>query len=226
MASLLYKNTGIDMTLALVGEKIDRNHFTGEKVENSTFFNCDFSGADLSGTEFIGCQFYDRESQKGCNFSRAMLRDAIFKSCDLSMADFRNVSALGIEIRHCRAQGADFRGASFMNMITTRTWFCSAYITNTNLSYANFSKVVLEKCELWENRWMGTQVLGATFSGSDLSGGEFSTFDWRAANFTHCDLTNSELGDLDIRGVDLQGVKLDNYQASLLMERLGIAVIG
>ncbi|ENN5315137.1 fluoroquinolone resistance protein, partial [Escherichia coli] len=26
--------------------------------------------------------------------------------------------------------------------------------------------------------------------------------------------------------VDLQGVKLDSYQASLLMERLGIAVIG
>ncbi|HCN6743843.1 TPA: Qnr family pentapeptide repeat protein, partial [Escherichia coli] len=170
------------MTLALVGEKIDRNRFTGEKVENSTFFNCDFSGADLSGTEFIGCQFYDRESQKGCNFSRANLKDAIFKSCDLSMADFRNINALGIEIRHCRAQGSDFRGASFMNMITTRTWFCSAYITNTNLSYANFSKVVLEKCELWENRWMGTQVLGATFSGSDLSGGEFSSFDWRAAN--------------------------------------------
>ncbi len=137
------------MTLALVGEKIDRNRFTGEKVENSTFFNCDFSGADLSGTEFIGCQFYDRESQKGCNFSRANLKDAIFKSCDLSMADFRNINALGIEIRHCRAQGSDFRGASFMNMITTRTWFCSAYITNTNLSYANFSKVVLEKCELW-----------------------------------------------------------------------------
>ena len=43
---------------------------------------------------------------------------------------------------------------------------------------------------------------------------------------SHCDLTNSELGDLDIRGVDLQGVKLDNHQASLLMERLGIAVIG
>ena len=84
------------MALALVGEKIDRNRFTGEKIENSTFFNCDFSGADLSGTEFIGCQFYDRESQKGCNFSRAMLKDAIFKSCDLSMADFRNASALGI----------------------------------------------------------------------------------------------------------------------------------
>ncbi|EPT5055500.1 fluoroquinolone resistance protein, partial [Klebsiella pneumoniae] len=27
------------MALALVGEKIDRNRFTGEKIENSTFFN-------------------------------------------------------------------------------------------------------------------------------------------------------------------------------------------
>ncbi|RJK73841.1 fluoroquinolone resistance protein, partial [Klebsiella pneumoniae] len=98
------------------------------------------------------------------------------------------------------------RGASFMNMITTRTWFCSAYITNTNLSYANFSKVVLEKCELWENRWMGTQVLGATFSGQISPA---ASFDFRLASskLTHCDLTNSELGDLDIRGVDLQGVK-------------------
>ncbi|MHB7623071.1 hypothetical protein ACYCMW_26875, partial [Klebsiella pneumoniae] len=26
------------MALALVGEKIDRNRFTGEKIENSTFF--------------------------------------------------------------------------------------------------------------------------------------------------------------------------------------------
>ncbi|MOA35161.1 Pentapeptide repeats (8 copies) [compost metagenome] len=113
-----------------------------------------------------------------------------------------------------------------MNMITPRTWFCSAYITKSNLSYANFSKVVLEKCELWENRWNSAQILGATFSGSDLSGGEFASFDWRAANFTHCDLTNSELGELDLRGTDLQGVKLDSYQVFQMMERLGIAVIG
>ena len=78
-----------------------------------------------------------------------------------------------------------------MNMITSRTWFCSAYITKSNLSYANFAKVVLEKCELWENRWHGAQVLGASFSGSDLSGGEFSGFDWRAADVTQCDLSNA-----------------------------------
>ncbi len=153
-----------------------------------------------------------------------MLKDAIFKSCDLSMADFRNSSALGIEIRHCRAQGADFRGASFMNMITTH-WFCSAYITNTNLSYANFSKVVLEKCELWENRWIGAGT------GRDVQWFRSlrrRVFDFRLASSKLHTLRSDQfgLGDLDIRGVDLQGVKLDNYRASLLMERLGIAVIG
>ncbi|ERT11478.1 Qnr family pentapeptide repeat protein [Photorhabdus temperata] len=212
-------------TLILCDEKIGRNRFTGEVIENGKFLNCDFSGADLSETQFIGCQFYDQESQMGCNFSRAVLKDASFKSCDLSMANFGNANAFGIEIKECRAQGSDFRGTSFMNMISSRVWFCSAYITKSNLSYANFSKVILEKCELWENRWNGANILGANFSGSDLSGGEFAAFDWRAANFTHCNLTNSMLGELDIRSIDLEGVRIDTYQASELMERLGIVVM-
>lgn len=215
------------MTTPLVyrNEKFTPHQFTGSVVENSLFINCDFSGCDLSDTCFIHCQFYDRESEQGCNFSRATLRDASFKHCDISMNNFRFVNALGIEISECRAQGADFRDASFMNMITTKSWFCSAFITKTNLSYANFSKVVLEKCELWENRWVGTNVLGATFSGSDLSGGEFSAFDWRSADFTHCDLTRSITSDLDLRSTGLEGVKLDSAQVSILVERLGIMVV-
>lgn len=206
-------------------EKFISRHFTGSVVENTRFINCDFSGCDLTDTRFLHCQFYDRESEQGCNFSRAILKDASFKHCDISMNNFRSIDALGMEISECRAQGADFRGASFMNMITTKSWFCSAFITKTNLSYANFSKVVLEKCELWENRWVGTNVLGASLSGSDLSGGEFSAFDWRSADFTHCDLTRSITSDLDLRNTDLEGVKLDSAQVSILVERLGIMVV-
>jgi fluoroquinolone resistance protein len=141
------------------------------------------------------------------------------------MADFRHASALGIEIRDCRVQGADFRDASFMNMITTRSWFCSASISGSNLSYANFSRVILEKCELQNNRWVGVVASGATFSGSDLSGGEFASFDWNTVNVTQCDLTGAELGELDLRSMNLEGVKLDRFQASQLMARLGISVI-
>lgn len=206
-------------------ERFTADQFTGCIVENARFINCDFSGCDLKESRFLHCQFYDRESEQGCNFSRATLKDASFKHCDLSMNNFRSVSALGIEISECRAQGTDFRGASFMNMITTKSWFCRAFITKTNLSYANFSKVVLEKCELWENRWVGTSVQGAIFSGSDLSGGEFNSFDWRSADFTHCDLTRSVTSELDLRSTDLEGVKLDSAQVSIMVERLGVIVV-
>ncbi|WP_339058382.1 Qnr family pentapeptide repeat protein [Candidatus Regiella endosymbiont of Tuberolachnus salignus] len=206
-------------------EKFDTDHFTGNVVKNCKFINCDFSGNDLTDTQFWECQFYDQENQIGCNFNCATLKDASFKNCDLMMNNFKFINALGIEIRECRAQGADFRGASFMNKISARTWFCSAYITKSNLNYANFSKVVLEKCELWENSWVDTNVLGAIFSGSDLSGGKFSSFDWRSATFTHCDLTNSAIDELDICSTDLEGVKLDICQVSGIMARLGIIVI-
>jgi fluoroquinolone resistance protein len=123
------------------------------------------------------------------------LKEASFRSCDISMCHFNFIKALGLEISECRAQGADFSNASFMNQITTRSWFCSAFIKKSNLRYANFSRVTLEvravgeplgrrKCERRQLRRLG------------LSGGQFEGIDWNSANFTDCDLTNSDLGEL------------------------------
>lgn len=195
---------------------------TGNTISECRFINCDFSRADLTETVFKNCHFYDDESQTGCDFAHSVLKEARFIGCDLSLCNFRYADAFGIEIKECRAQGADFRSASFMNKITERVWFCSAFIIKSNLSYTNFSKAVLEKCELWENRWTASNVLGASFIGSDLSGGEFNEFDWRSANFTFCDLTGAELGNLNIRDTELDGVKLDMNQAGQLLMDLGI----
>ncbi|MGG6686541.1 UNVERIFIED_CONTAM: pentapeptide repeat-containing protein, partial [Salmonella enterica subsp. enterica serovar Weltevreden] len=84
------------------------------------------------------------------------------------------------------AQGADFRGANVMNMVATRSWCCSAYMSETNRGDANFSRVIVEKCELWENRWKGTVITGAVLRGSDLSCGEFSSVAWSLAALTGC----------------------------------------
>lgn len=207
------------------GQRFGVKQFTGETLENCRFYRCHFDSCDLSEAAFTDCLFYDDDEQTGCSFQHAKLQDASFKHCDLTMADFKNIQALGLEIRESKATGADFSGASFMNMITARTWFCSAFMTKNNFSYANFSKVILEKCELWENRWTGANVQGANLSGSDLSGGEFTEFDWNNVNITHCDLTNSDLGELNLRKVDLDGVKIDDWQQSHLLERLGVVVI-
>jgi len=204
--------------------RIDRDRFTGATVASTHFRNCDFSAADLTGTTFVNCVFYDADTQAGCRFNGAQLKEARFRQCDLSLCGFAFAKALGLEIVECRAQGADFSRASFMNQITERSWFCSAVIRQSNLAYADFSGVTLEKCALPDNRWTGANVAGASFSGSDLSGGDFSALDWRSADFTHCDLTASELGDLDLRVVDLEGARLDTLQVAQLMLRMGITV--
>lgn len=173
----------------------------------------------------MNCSFYDAESRAGCRFNGATLKEASFRSCDISMCHFNFIKALGLEISECRAQGADFSNASFMNQITTRTWFCSGFIKKSNLRYANFSRVTLEKCELWENRWDGANLSGASFAGSDLSAGQFEGIDWSSANFTDCDLTGSELGDLDLRVVNLRGARVDVQQTAVLMQRIGITVV-
>jgi len=204
--------------------KITRQQFTGLIVQDTDFSGCDFGAADLTDTHFINCNFYDDNSRLGCSFRHGILQDTSFKHCDLSLADFSYAEAFGIELRQCKLQGADFRGANFANMINKRSYFCSAFISQCNLSYSNFSKALLEKCELQENRWNGAQWLSASFSGSDLSGGEFHQVDWQAANFTHCDLTNAELGGLDLRHTNLEGVKLESWQVTTLIENLGLII--
>ncbi|MBT9431234.1 Qnr family pentapeptide repeat protein [Candidatus Sodalis endolongispinus] len=212
-------------TITLSAVAIPRDQFTGQIVRDRRFSGCDFSRADSTDSQFLNCCFYDDDHHSGCNFSRALLRDASFVGCDLSQADFRYADALGLEIRECKVQGADFRDASFMTTLSRRRFFCRAYITKSNLSYCNFSRVTLEKCELMDNRWRGAVLTGANFRGADLSGGELQQIDWQAADFTYCDLTNTCPGDLDLCRVNLEGVKLESWQLAGLVDQLGILVV-
>ncbi|EBS4103903.1 Qnr family pentapeptide repeat protein [Salmonella enterica subsp. enterica] len=205
-------------------QKFTLNQFTGEKISGVNFYSCDFSETDLTETHFIDCHFWHPDKQVGCDFSGATLKEASFANCDLTMSIFKNADLFGIEIRDCRAMGCNFRQAKFMKKISPRLWMCSAFITKSNLSYADFSGAILEECELWENLWNGTIVTGANFSGSDLSGGNFSSFNWRSADVTNCDLRRAVMGELDIRRTNLEGVKIDYEQASSLMADLGITV--
>ncbi|MGG6656903.1 UNVERIFIED_CONTAM: pentapeptide repeat-containing protein, partial [Salmonella enterica subsp. enterica serovar Weltevreden] len=79
--------------------------------KNMAFSNCDFSGVDLTDTDFVDCFFYDRNSLEGCEFNRAKLKNASWKSCELSMSNCKNMSALGLESSECLAEGAEVRGA-------------------------------------------------------------------------------------------------------------------
>jgi len=78
--------------------RIGADQYTGQKVVDQQFHECDFSGVDLTATEFINCSFYDADSRLGCRFNGATLKEASFRSCDLSLCHFNFIKALGLEI--------------------------------------------------------------------------------------------------------------------------------
>ncbi|MBY7877694.1 Qnr family pentapeptide repeat protein [Vibrio fluvialis] len=192
---------------------------------NCCFYQCNFSRADLRDAKFINCSFIEKSDVEGCNFAYADLRDASFQHCRLAMAHFSGADCFGIELRDCDLKGANFSRARFVNQVSNYMYFCSAYITGCNLSYANLERQCLEKCDLFENRWIGANLHGVSFKESDLSRGSFSEDCWEQARFQGCDLTHIELTGLDPRRVDLTGVKICDWQQEQLLEELGVIVV-
>nr|QBQ66362.1 Pentapeptide repeat protein QnrB family [Klebsiella pneumoniae] len=143
-----------------------------------TFIRSDFRRANLRDTTFVNCKFIEQGDIEGCHFDVADLRDASFQQCQLAMANFSNANCYGIEFRACDLKGANFSRTNFAHQVSNRMYFCSAFISGCNLSYANMERVCLEKCELFENRWIGTNLAGASLKESDLSRGVFSEDVW------------------------------------------------
>ena len=193
--------------------------------EKCNFYQCNFTRADLRDAKFINCKFIESGESIGCQFNYADLRDASFKHCKLGMANFQGANGFGVEFRECDLQGASFIKTSFVNHISHQSFFCSVYITGCNLSYTNFEKQCIEKCDLFENRWIGANLQNASFKGSDLSRGEFSEDSWTQFDLQFCDLTNIELYGLDPRRVNLNGVKICDWQQEQLLEPLGLVIV-
>ncbi|NRD75828.1 Qnr family pentapeptide repeat protein [Shewanella sp. VB17] len=198
--------------------------------EYCEFYRCDFSRADLSDASFIGCKFVDPNPNPECQlnycrFNYANLTNTSFKQCRLNMALFIGATCFGIEIHECDLQGADFGRASFANHITHKTFFCSAFITACNLAYTNLEDALLEKCELFDNRWNGANLLGCSMKGSDLSGGQFSPSQWGTFELEACNLSRIELEGLDPRNVKLEGVMINQWQQEQLLAPFGLIVI-
>lgn len=193
--------------------------------EGCQFYSCDFSRANLRDAQFVDCRFIEQGALNGCHFEYSDLRDASFKRCKIALANFKGVNAFGVEFRECDLKGADFELARFSNQINHQLYFCSAYITGCNLSYANFERLCIEKCDLFENKWNGANLQGASFKGSDLSRGSFSADAWAQFHFQESDLCHCDLEGLDPRRIDLTGVKICGWQQEQLLEPLGLVVL-
>ncbi|MEI6894617.1 MAG: Qnr family pentapeptide repeat protein [Colwellia sp.] len=189
------------------------------------FYQCNFDRANLQDSEFVDCSFIEQGDLTGCSFIYSDMRGSSFKNCQLSMANFKGGKCFAVEFIGCDLKGANFLQATFANQVSNRMYFCSAYITACNLSYANLERLCIEKCDLSENKWVGANLQGASLKGSDLSRGVFSSECWSQIQIQDCNLSYAELNGLDPRKIDLSGVKICHWQQEELLEQLGLIVL-
>ena len=194
-------------------------------LKTVNFINAILIGPIYKRVNLLIAAFIEQGSLTGCDFTYSDLRGAVFKNCQISMSNFKGAKCFSVEFLGCDLKGADFLRASFSNQVSNRMYFCSASISACNLSYANFERQCIEKCDLSENKWLGTNLQGASLKGSDLSRGIFSPDCWKQIYIQDCNLSHAEMNGLDPRKVDLSGVKICSWQQEELLEQLGLIVL-
>lgn len=181
----------------------------------STWINCRFVGANLEWATFENCSFFDPNLAAGCDFTRANLRDAVLKKCDLSSCLFDGSNLFRFTLLESNAVGTKFFRAKFNN---------SAKITHSNLKYADLRGAALAKCDLLDNNLSYAVMDEADFSKSNLIGSDFGGAATRYTKFTQADLRGANLSSFDIRTMDVQGVKILESQMRRLLENCELIV--
>lgn len=135
-------------------EVIDKKDFSGTKLPNNEYENCQFKqctfvSADLSNIKFSDCEFVD------CNISNTKLhqtsmQDVHFKQCKLLGLHFDNCNGFLFSV--------DFEDC----------------ILNLSTFYKlSLKKKIIKNCSLQEVDFANADLSGATFDNCDLTGATF-----------------------------------------------------
>ncbi|KOY60659.1 hypothetical protein AM629_18125 [Photorhabdus heterorhabditis] len=217
-SDLVFKNC------LIIGSKFLGANLKGLRLINCQVLNCDFSEANISYGEFENTLFYDKESQKGCDFNNADLHCSKFVCCDISTSNFYRAELFDITIDRCRAQGCYFELADFTKVVSRKIIFSSATLIKSNFKYSNFEGVYLEKCDLSESNLVSVVLSRANLAGANLTNTIFSPLRYDGISIFKADLRNAEISNVDVRLLDFSGVEIFEWQMVPLMENLGFII--
>ena len=203
----------------------NESEFFSSQFEDCRFVDCRFSHADLTETQFERCNFFDRESSSSADFSYARLTEARFVNCNLSGSRFVGAELFDVSIRDCKANGAQFREASFARSIGGRDAVVRGQILNSIFDDSDLSDLNLEGMQLADTSFTRADLSGAILMDADMAGCDIAGANLRKANFERTDLRRGQLGDMSLAQLSgYQGMKISEDQQSQLLAQLGIHV--
>jgi len=209
-------------------QTFDHMDYARTNLSDCTFVDCSFVGtrlraADLSYAHFIRCQFNDTSSEHPADFSQAILREAQFEHCNVTVVDFIRVRGYGLRFDHCQMQGADLSKSDF-RMPVGDSELAELTLTHCNLAYANLAENYLPGTTMSECRLVECCLDYCDLTGSTVTDCEMHNITARGITLRNADLRGSTFNNLNVREIDLTGVRLNYSQIPGLLEPLGIVL--
>jgi uncharacterized protein YjbI with pentapeptide repeats len=183
--------------------------------EAQVFTQVDVPAAVLDGKEFYRCTFRGAKLQQS-RWSRSLLEDCSFDTCDLSGALLNQLALRKVEFRQCKLIGIDWSKLGNYPEVS---------FVECNLRYAAFgdlelAKTHFERCAMQECSFIRTKLGHAVFEACELADARFDGCDLRAASFTQ-----SQGVLVDPTKNKVQGMKMPLTSAILLAASFGIKIV-
>ena len=196
---------GADAWLGTVrGEDWYARDLSGETFERIEFVDVDLTEAVATGATFADCAF------RGVRFNASVWTETAFTACRFGRCGFFDA-----RFERCKLVGSVFDDCTFDLLRVERgDW------SFVNLRRAALGGARIEGARMREADLSGARARDAVLTGVDLSGAELVDVDLRGA-----DLRGSDLSALDPRTAALDAAMVDDRQASVLAENLGLVVV-
>jgi uncharacterized protein YjbI with pentapeptide repeats len=157
------------------------------------FEDADLSGRDATNAEIDQCR-YNNVNFSQSRLRRAIIRDAVFASCDLANLRARDSSMSRASISGSRMTGLTWLDGGFRDVT-----FDGCRMDMVSFRQSTLKDVVFTDCRLSQADFGDADLRSARFVDCDLGGAQFSGAQMAGARLLRCELTGIS-GVTSLRG--------------------------
>ncbi len=175
-------------------------HYTDIEFEECLFEDCDFSRAKFKQCKFINCDFV---------------------RCNLSLIDLSGSKFFGATFQESKLVGVDWTKATWpVYHLDFELKFQRCILNDSSFFGLTLNELIADACKLHE-----VDFREGDFRKSTLSGCDFTHSLFMNTNLENVDFSESTDFAINVLENKVKGAKFSRYEASSLLELLGIELV-
>lgn len=186
-------------------EEFKELNLHAQTIKHSEFEDCTFVSCDFSETLFHSCR----------------LIDCRFENCNLAVMKLTDTIVSGTEFMSCKMIGIDWSMCDWNSLLNGNP----IRYKNSILNDSNFYGLTLEGVEIVESQAKDVDFSSGTFIRANFKSSDFKGALFDDTNLEYANFTNSVNTNINLRKNRLKGAIFNRYEATFLLENIGIVLV-